>query len=69
MLLKTKCFKFLTVHNEFSTFWPHRRNKNMVKFYVTQIRLHRFDGSFTIKNVPARLQAAVKEMLEEQQNA
>ena len=52
-----------------STFWPHRRNKNMVKFYVTQIRLHRFDGSFTIKNVPARLQAAVKEMLEEQQNA
>ena len=41
----------------------------MVKFYVTQIRLHRFDGSFNIKNVPARLQAAVKEMLEEQQNA
>ena len=32
----------------------------MVKFYVTQIRLHRFDGSFTIKNVPARLQAAVR---------
>jgi hypothetical protein len=41
----------------------------MVKFYVTQIRLHRFDGAFTIKNVPVRLQAAVKTMLEELQDA
>lgn len=41
----------------------------MVKFYVTQIRLHRFDGTFTIKNVPVRLQAAVKTMLEELQDA
>ena len=37
----------------------------MVKFYVTQIRLHQFDGAFTIEDVPAKLRAAVKKMLEE----
>ena len=41
----------------------------MIRFYATQIRLHQFDGAFTIKNVPARLQAAVKKMLEELQDA
>ena len=29
----------------------------MVKFYVTQIRLHRFDGAFTIEDVPAKWRA------------
>ena len=36
----------------------------MVQFYATQIRLHRFDGTFTIENVPEKLQPAVKKMLE-----
>lgn len=26
----------------------------MVLFYATQIKLHRFDGAFTIDNVPDR---------------
>lgn len=31
----------------------------MVLFYVTQIKLHRFDGAFTIDNVPDRYKDAV----------
>ena len=35
----------------------------MVQFYVTQIKLHRFDGAFTIDNVPARWRDAVRDKL------
>lgn len=35
----------------------------MVKFYVTQIKLHRFDGAFTIDNVPVRWRDAVRDKL------
>ena len=38
----------------------------MVKFYVTQIKLHRFDGAFTIDNVPARWRDAVLAKLTEE---
>ena len=38
----------------------------MVKFYVTQIKLHRFDGTFTIDNVPARYRNAVLAKLTEE---
>lgn len=31
----------------------------MVQFYVTQIKLHKFDGKFTIENVPAKWRDAV----------
>ena len=37
----------------------------MVLFYVTQIKLHRFDGAFTIDNVPARWRDAVLAKLTE----
>lgn len=35
----------------------------MVQFYVTQIKLHRFDGAFTIDNVPTRWRDAVRDKL------
>lgn len=35
----------------------------MVLFYVTQIKLHRFDGAFTIDNVPTRWRDAVRDKL------
>lgn len=36
----------------------------MVKFYVTQIKLHRYDGTFTIDNVPAKWRDAVRAALD-----
>lgn len=38
----------------------------MVLFYVTQIKLHRFDGAFTIDNVPTRWRDAVLAKLTEE---
>ena len=38
----------------------------MVQFYVTQIKLHRFDGVFTIDNVPDRYKDAVLAKLTEE---
>lgn len=38
----------------------------MVQFYVTQIKLHRFDGAFTIDNVPDRYKDAVLAKLAEE---
>lgn len=38
----------------------------MVLFYVTQIKLHRFDGAFTIDNVPDRYKDAVMKKLTEE---
>ncbi len=38
----------------------------MVLFYVTQIKLHRFDGAFTIDNVPDRYKEAVLAKLTEE---
>lgn len=38
----------------------------MVLFYVTQIKLHRFDGAFTIDNVPDRWRDAVLAKLTEE---
>lgn len=38
----------------------------MVQFYVTQIKLHKFDGAFTIDNVPARYRDAVLAKLTEE---
>lgn len=35
-------------------------------FYVTQIKLHRFDGAFTIDNVPDRYKDAVLTKLTEE---
>lgn len=35
----------------------------MVQFYVTQIKLHRFDGAFTVENVPAKWRDAVQAKL------
>lgn len=32
----------------------------MVQFYVTQIKLHRLDGTFTIEDVPTRWRARVQ---------
>ena len=37
----------------------------MVQFYVTQIKLHKFDGKFTIDNVPAKWRDAVMAKLVE----
>lgn len=37
----------------------------MVQFYVTQIKLHKFDGKFTIDNVPVKLRDAVQAKLTE----
>ena len=38
----------------------------MALFYVTQIKLHRFDGAFTIDNVPDRYKDAVLAKLTEE---
>ena len=38
----------------------------MVLFYVTQVKLHRFDGAFTIDNVPDRYKDAVLAKLTEE---
>lgn len=38
----------------------------MILFYVTQIKLHRFDGAFTIDNVTARWRDAVLAKLTEE---
>lgn len=38
----------------------------MVKFYVTQIKLHRYDGTFTIDNVPAKWRAKVQAALDKE---
>ena len=38
----------------------------MVKFYVPQIRLHRFDGAFTIEDVPAKWRARVQAALDKE---
>lgn len=38
----------------------------MVQFYVTQIKLHKFDGKFTIENVPAKWRDAVMVKLVEE---
>lgn len=38
----------------------------MVLFYVTQIKLHRFDGAFTIDNVPDRYKDGVMKKLTEE---
>lgn len=38
----------------------------MVLFYVTQIKLHKFDGKFTIDNVPAKWRDAVMAKLVEE---
>lgn len=35
----------------------------MIDFYVIQIKLHQFDGTFTIDNVPARWRDAVRDKL------
>lgn len=32
----------------------------MIDFYVTQIKLHQFDGVFTIEDVPTRWRARVQ---------
>ena len=38
----------------------------MVLFYVTQIKLHRFDGTFTIDDVPPRWRARVQAELDKE---
>lgn len=38
----------------------------MILFYVTQVKLHRFDGDFTIDNVPDRYKDAVMKKLTEE---
>ena len=38
----------------------------MIQFYVTQIKLHRFDGAFTIEDVPARWRARVQAALDKE---
>lgn len=38
----------------------------MIRFYVTQIKLHQFDGAFTIKDVPARWRARVQAALDKE---
>ena len=38
----------------------------MVKFYMTQIKLHQFDGTFTIDNVPTRWRDAVRAALDKE---
>lgn len=37
----------------------------MIDFYVTQIKLHQFDGLFTIEDVPACWKEKVEEALEQ----
>ena len=38
----------------------------MIQFYVTQIKLHQFDGVFTIEDVPARWRARVQAALDKE---
>ena len=38
----------------------------MIQFYVTQIKLHQFDGAFTIEYVPARWRARVQAALDKE---
>lgn len=38
----------------------------MIQFYVTQIKLHQFDGAFTIEDVPARWRARVQVALDKE---
>jgi hypothetical protein len=38
----------------------------MILFYVTQIKLHQFDGAFTIEDVPARWRARVQAALDKE---
>lgn len=38
----------------------------MILFYVTQIKLHQFDGAFTIDDVPARWRARVQAALDKE---
>lgn len=38
----------------------------MIQFYVTQIKLHQFDGAFTIEDVPARWRASVQAALDKE---
>lgn len=38
----------------------------MIRFYVTQIKLHQFDGTFTIEDVPARWRARVQAALDKE---
>lgn len=38
----------------------------MIQFYVTQIKLHQFDGAFTIEDVPARWRARVQAALDKE---
>ena len=38
----------------------------MIQFYVTQIKLHQFDGAFTIEDVPARYRARVQAALDKE---
>jgi hypothetical protein len=38
----------------------------MIQFYVTQIKLHQFDGAFTIEDVPARWRARVQAVLDKE---
>lgn len=38
----------------------------MIQFFVTQIKLHQFDGAFTIEDVPARWRARVKAALDKE---
>ena len=38
----------------------------MSQVYVTQIKLHQFDGAFTIEDVPARWRARVQAALDKE---
>ena len=38
----------------------------MIQFYLTQIKLHQFDGAFTIEDVPARWRARVQAVLDKE---
>lgn len=38
----------------------------MIQFYVTQIKLHQFDGAFTIEDVSARWRARVQAVLDKE---
>lgn len=38
----------------------------MIQFYVTQIKLHQFDGAFTIEDVHARWRARVQAALDKE---
>lgn len=38
----------------------------MIQFYVTQIKLHQFDGAFIIEDVPARWRARVQAALDKE---